>query len=350
MDLESTKTYALTVWQAKQGEMISLMIQIGEQLGLFAAMAGRGPMSPDELGVETGLHARPLREWMYGLAAASLLDHSDGTFELPAEGGPVLVDEESSLFFAAGAFGGSFPGELVDTVIGLFQTGLGADYDGLGDDMAVVAERLTGPFNRLALVPMVLPQLTGVMAKLSAGGAVAEVGCGSGTASEAVARSFPSATVVASDPSTRALERGRSRVGDLANLTFTRAGAEELSGGPYDLIMALDCLHDMPRPDLALEGIRRQLAADGTVLIKELRSTGNFESDQRNPLLAMFYGFSLIGCLLSGMSTDDGWGLGNTGLHQQALEALTADHGFDSIRRLDVPDPGNAYYEVTITP
>jgi len=306
-------------------------------------------MSPDELGAETGLHPRPIREWMYGLAAANILAHSDGTFELPPEGGPVLVDKESSLLFAASSFGGFFPSTLVDTVTGLFRTGVGVDYDGLGDDMAAVAEGLTEPFNRLALVPMVLPQLAGVIEKLSAGGAVAEVGCGSGTASEAVARSFPSTTVNASDPSTRALERGRSRTRDLANLTFTHAGAEELSGGPYDLILALDCLHDMPRPDLALEAMRRQLSANGTVLIKELRSTGDFDSDQRNPLLAMFYGFSLIGCLVSGMSTDDGWGLGNTGLHQQALDALTADHGFGSSRRLDVPDPANVYYEVTVT-
>ncbi|MDJ0959137.1 MAG: class I SAM-dependent methyltransferase [Acidimicrobiia bacterium] len=346
MDLETIQRYALNVWQAKQGEMVSLMIQLGDRLGLFRAMAGRGFMTPAELGKETELHARPLREWLYGLAAADVLSHDDGRFELPPEGVPVLVDEATSLFFAAGAFGATFPSELIDTVIGLFETGRGADYDSLGDDMAMIVERLTGPFNRLALVPMVLPQLSVGTTRLGEGGRVADVGCGTGMASEAVARAFPGATVTALDPSVRALDRGRARAGEIPNLVFTQGRAEDLSGGPFDLIMALDCLHDMPRPDTALAAMRREVADDGVLLIKELRSSGDFERDRRNPLLAMSYGFSLIGCLLSGMSTDDGWALGNTGLHQDALTALVADHGFRELRRLDVPDPGNTYYEV----
>jgi ubiquinone/menaquinone biosynthesis C-methylase UbiE len=346
VDLESIQRYALNVWQAKQGEMVSLMIQLGDRLGLFQAMAGRGFVAPVELSKETELHARPLQEWLYGLAAAGVLEHDSGRFELPPEGVPVLVDEATSLFFAAGAFGATFPTELVDTVIGLFETGRGADYDSLGDDMAVIVERLTGPFNRLALVPMVLPQLTIDPGRLNDGGRVVDVGCGTGMASEAVARAFPGAEVIALDPSARALERGRARAGDIPNLTFAQGRAEDLPGGPHDLIMALDCLHDMPRPDNALQSMRREVADDGVLLIKELRSSGDFERDRRNPLLAMSYGFSLVGCLLSGMSTEDGWALGNTGLHQEALEELAADHGFSKIRRLDVPDPGNSYYEV----
>lgn len=61
----------------------------------------------------------------------------------------------------------------------------------------------------------------------------------------------------------------------------------------------------------------------------------------------MFYGYSLTGCLMSGMSTEDGWGLGNTGLHPAALEALAAEHGLGSIRQLDVPDPANLFYSLT---
>ena len=345
-DMERVQAYALKVWQAKQGEMVSLMIELGERLDLFDAIAAHPAMTAEELGSETGLHERPLREWLCGMAAAELLDHDDGRFSLPEEANPVLVDEQGSLFFAAGVFRGSFPPWLIDAVVGLFRSGRGADFDAFGDDMAEAVERLAGPFNRLALVPLVLPQLGDLTERLAAGGRVADVGGGTGLAGEAVARTYLDAVVVVVDPSELAIERGRRRAGDVDNLEFRIGRAEEIDDGPYDLLMALDCLHDMPRPDLGLAAMRANLAPGGVVLVKELRSTGSFESDRRNPLLSMFYGFSLMGCLLSGMSTDDGWGLGNTGLHPAALEALATEHGLGSLHRLEVPDPGNLYYSL----
>ncbi len=346
-DADRIKAYALKVWQAKQGEMVSLMIELGERLGLFAAVATHSAVTARELSDETGLHERPLREWLYGMAAAGLLDHDNGRFSLPEEAGPVLVDQRGSLFFAAGSFRGSFPPAMIDAIVGLFRTGQGSDYDAFGDDMAEAVEQITGPFNRLALVPYVLPQLGGVAERLAAGGRVADVGGGAGVAGESVARAYPDTQVVVIDPSELAVQRGKRRADDVANLEFRVGRAEEINDGPYDLMMALDCLHDMPRPDLALAAMSSSLAPDGVVLVKELRSTGEFDSDRRNPLLAMFYGYSLMGCLMSGMSSEDGWGLGNTGLHPTALGRLAREHGLGSVRQLDVPDPANLYYSLT---
>ncbi len=111
----------------------------------------------------------------------------------------------------------------------------------------------------------------------------------------------------------------------------------------FDMITALDCLHDMPRPDLALSACRDALADDGIMLVKEPRSTGDFERDRKNPLLALSYGFSLTGCLQSGLSTEDGWGLGNTGLFPNRLEALARECGFEHVTHLEVPDPAATY-------
>jgi SAM-dependent methyltransferase len=345
-DMERVQAYALKVWQAKQGEMVSLMIELGERLGLFSAIATHPASTAEELSSETGLHGRPLQEWLYGMAAADLLDYDDGRFSLPQEANPILVDGQESLFFAAGVFRGSFRSSMIDAIVGLFRTGRGSDAAAFGDEMAETVEQITGPFNRLALVPFVLAQLGNLTERLAAGGKVADVGGGTGMAGEAVARAFPDTDVVVVDLSEPAVHRGRKRAGDVANLEFRLGRAEEIDDGPYDLMMALDCLHDMPRPDLGLAAMRANLASDGVVLVKELRSSGSFEANRRNPLLSMFYGYSLMSCLLSGMSTDDGWGLGNTGLHPAALEALAEEHGLGSVRRLDVPDPGNLYYSL----
>lgn len=345
-DLEQVQAYALKVWQAKQGEMVSLMIELGQRLGLFVALAAHPATTANELSTVTGIHERPLREWLHGMAAANLLAHDDGRFSLPEEASPVLVDERESLFFAAGVFRGSFRTSMIDALVGLFRTGQGADYDTFGDDTAEAVEHITSPFNRLALVPVVLPQLGGLTERLATGGRAADVGGGTGVAGEAVARAYPDSHVVVIDSSERAVQLGRKRAGVIDNLEFRLGRAEEIDDGPYDLMMALDCLHDMPRPDLALAAMRANLASGGVVLVKELRSTGSFESDRRNPLLSMFYGYSLTTCLMSGMSTDDGWGLGTTGLHPAALETLAADHGLGSVRRLKVPDPANLYYSL----
>ena len=90
--------FSLRVWGYKQGEVISLMIHLGDRLGLYQAMAGQGPMTADDLAAATGLHRRWLLEWLRSQAAASLVDTEDGgTFELWPEAVAVLADQDGSL-------------------------------------------------------------------------------------------------------------------------------------------------------------------------------------------------------------------------------------------------------------
>ena len=46
------------------------LIVLGDRLGLWAAMAGAGPMTPDELAAKTGTVERYVREWLRGVAVA----------------------------------------------------------------------------------------------------------------------------------------------------------------------------------------------------------------------------------------------------------------------------------------
>ena len=102
----------------------------------------------------------------------------------------------------------------------------------------------------------------------------------------------------------------------------------------------------MPRPDVALEAIRAALAPDGTLLIKDIRSRGDFSQDQRNPMLAMFYGFSITSCLQSALSESGGMGLGTLGLYPDKARELTAAAGFTGFEQHDFSDAANLYYEV----
>src|SRR5438477_1557044 len=126
----------LQVWNFKQGQMVSLMIQLGDRLGLYAALDGAGPLSADELAARTGLHRRWLLEWLRSQAAARLLQHHpDDRFELSAEAALVLARDDE-VTFAAAAFDEVRPVEYVDRLSDAFRSGIGLTYDDLGRSCA----------------------------------------------------------------------------------------------------------------------------------------------------------------------------------------------------------------------
>ena len=46
------------------------LVVLGDRLGLWAAMAGAGPVTPNELASRTGTVERYVREWLRGVAVA----------------------------------------------------------------------------------------------------------------------------------------------------------------------------------------------------------------------------------------------------------------------------------------
>lgn len=351
LDPDKVALTAFQVWSYKQGELVSLMIHLGDRLGLYRAMDGAGPLTAADLAGRTGLQERWLLEWLRSQGAAGLLHTTDGhTFTLLPEAAAVLADEDGSLWFAAGAFqGGAASPDVVDALADAFRTGIGLTYDQLGPSAAHQVERMLAPWSRLALVPDLLPRLDGVVAKLEAGARVADVGCGAGVALFALAEAFPASTFEGFDISQHAIHRARTVLAErgLDNLAFHVGEAEELPADPaYDLVLTFDCLHDMAHPDRAITAIRRAIADDGTWLIKDIRSGATWAENQRNPLLAMMYSTSVATCMSSALSEPDGAGLGTLGFHPALAEEMCRTAGFTRFTRHDVADPANLYYEV----
>jgi SAM-dependent methyltransferase len=350
VDADELKRFSFSVWSYKQGEMVSLMIHIGDRLGLYRALAGAGPVTAAELAAKTGLQERWLLEWLRGQAAARLLNYHDGDrFELTPAGAAVLAEEESSLAFAAGAFSGQTPPETVDKIVDAFRTGIGLSYEELGPNAAHRTERMLGPWTRQELVPNIIPALGGVADKLARGGIAADVGCGGGVALFAMAEAFPNTTFHGYDPSQHAIDRCRDKAKQLGlnNVELHVAGGEALPRQPtFDFLITFDCIHDMTRPGEVISAIRRALQPDGTWLIKDIRSMPDFKQNMRNPLLAMFYGFSVSACMSSALSEPGGAGLGTLGFNPQVAEDMVRSAGFSRFQLHDFDDPSNLYYEV----
>jgi len=347
IDGELLKRYTLATWGYKQGEMVGLMIHLGVRLGLYQTLDGAGPVTSGDLAAATGLHERWLQEWLRAQGAAELLVTADGeTFELEPEAAMVLARVDTPTY-AAGVFSHIRHPDVADGLAEAFRTGLGLTYDGQGAGSEQHVEAMLAPMARALLVPAVIPALDGVADRLAAGARVVDVGCGTGLAIELLATAWPDCTFEGYDVSERAVAVARDRFAGVDNVTIHLAGGEDVpASGDVDLMMTLDCLHDMPRPDLAMGAIRQAMAPDGTWLVKEIKSSPDWSRNLKNPMLAMMYSTSVASCMSSAMSSADGLGLGTLGMNPAVLESMVTEAGFTRFAMHDLDDPTNLYYEI----
>jgi SAM-dependent methyltransferase len=238
---------------------------------------------------------------------------------------------------------------VLDDLADAFRTGIGLPYDRLGPSGAHSTERSLGPWARMALVPLIIPALDGVAERLERGALVVDVGCGAGVALTALASAYPNSTFHGYELSRHALDRAAARVDDggLTNVELFHTRAEELpTDGRYDFVLTFDCLHDMTHPADTIAAIRQAIADNGTWLIKDIRCDDSWATNRHNPMLALFFGFSVTTCMSSAMSEPGGAGLGTVGFTSQVAERMVRAAGFTQFRVHDFEDPANLYYEV----
>lgn len=84
------------------GATACFSIWLGDELGLYQALAGKGAGSAHELAGEAGCHPRLVREWLDGQAAAGLVEYDPEAdrYSLSAEGAMALADDSSPVFVA----------------------------------------------------------------------------------------------------------------------------------------------------------------------------------------------------------------------------------------------------------
>jgi SAM-dependent methyltransferase len=174
------------------------------------------------------------------------------------------------------------------------------------------------------------------------------VGCGYGSVAIALAEAFPCAYCVGVDIDDASISRARAAAigaGVADRVTFDVADASQLGGGPYDLVVFSDSLHDFGRPEQALARAGAVLADDGVVLLVEHAGADRLE-ENLDPAGRFFYACSALVCTPNALSDHaEGPPLGSVP-GEARLREVAAAAGFTQVRRLDVDAPMNILLEL----
>jgi SAM-dependent methyltransferase len=293
------------------------LVVVGDRLGLYRALRDGGAQTPGELAARTGTVERNVREWLCAQAAAGYVTYDgDGRYRLSPEQAEVLTNETSPAFVTGGFQVCLAATKADEKITDAFRHGRGLGWEHHHHDLFHGTERFFRPGYAANLVSTWLPALDGVVARLQAGGTVADVGCGHGASSILMAQAFPASRVVGFDahgPSIEAARQAAERAGVTDRARFEVATATSFSGpssgAGYDLVCFFDCLHDMGDPVGALAHTRRALAPEGTVLLVEPRA-GDDVAENLNPVGRVFYAASTLICTPASQAQEVGLALG----------------------------------------
>jgi 2-polyprenyl-3-methyl-5-hydroxy-6-metoxy-1,4-benzoquinol methylase len=335
------------LFQATLGMMDLFNIYLGDRLGLYRALASGGSARVAELAARAGINERYAHEWLEQQAVTGILevddpglDAAERRYSLPAGHDEVLLDVDSLQYLAyvsrfAVSIGGAMPG-LLDA----FRTGGGVSWAAFGPDAREAQAEQNRPIFLSLLGSEWLPQVPDVHARLGATlpARVADIACGAGWSSIALAKAYPNARVDGFDLDEPSIDLARANaaehgVSDRVSFKVQDVADPSLAG-QYDLVMGFEMLHDLSQPVEALRSMRGLLAEGGAVIIMDERVADQFTApgDEQERL---YYGFSTLCCLPAGMA-DQPTAATGTVMRPDTLRQYASEAGFASVEILPI--------------
>jgi SAM-dependent methyltransferase len=317
IDIEAeVGAYAEKIFGTALAAFEAFTISLGRELGLYQHLQAGDGLTAAELAAAAGIDARYAREWLEQQAAAGYIcvvrpstdDHAR-TYGLSAGAAECLLRPESlasigPVIDLLPAITRVFPGTLANA----FRTGGGIPYA----DYAL--HDAQGDFNRPAFLNLLasewLPAFPGLVERLRTPGArVAEIGCGEGWAAIALAKAFPSLHIDGLDLDETSIAAARklamqAGVGDRVKFEVADVtGLVPLPDGAYDLVLAMEMIHDLARPVAALETMLRLGKPSAVRLVMDEKTGEAFEAATENPVERLLYAASVLHCLPAGRTS-----------------------------------------------
>lgn len=333
------------IFGASIGTLELAAIHVGDRLGFYRSLEA-GSATPTELAERTSTAPRYVREWLEQQAVAGFLavdDPSAGPedrrYALPEAYRAIFVDSDDLNHLAPLAQLTVGVIESIDQLLEAYRTGAGVSYETYGENTRHGISRL----NR----PMFLNQLAGWLAAIPEVDArlreqpparVADLACGTGWSSIAIARAYPGVFVDGLDLDTASIETARGNVNamglaDRIEMSVQDACDPRLTDR-YDLVTIFEALHDMDHPVQALASARRLLANGGCVVVGDERVADRFTAPG-DEIERFNYGWSVLHCLAVGMTTPESAGTG-TVIRPDTVRAYASEAGFAHVEVLSV--------------
>jgi 2-polyprenyl-3-methyl-5-hydroxy-6-metoxy-1,4-benzoquinol methylase len=340
------------------GAMDLLCVYVGDRLGLYGALADTGPSTPAELATVAGVNERYAREWLEQQALAGILEavepeasDAERRYAVPAGHDEVLLDRGSLNHMAPMAqlvLACTVP---IQAVLEAFRTGDGVPYADYGADLHEGQARFTQPLFDNLLAAEWFPAVPAIHDRLSGDppARVADLACGHGRSSLAIAHGYPKVTVDGIDLDQASIARARqllpgTGVEDRVAFHCRDAADPELSGR-YDLVTIFEALHDMSYPVDVLRTARGLLSAGGRVLVADEKTAERFALDAGD-VERLYYGFSVLHCLPVGMVGENAAGTG-TIMREHTARAYAEQAGFTDCEVAPIENDFWRFYVLT---
>ncbi len=336
-ELNPKKLEVLTekVMNDAAGALAVLMAYLGDQAGVYAAMDKAGPLSSEDLAKRTGLNERYLREWLSANAIAGYVDYDKDaeTFSLSEEQATVFTREGQPTCLQ-----GFFENivsiyETYDKAVETFKSGKGRPWSDHSQCCFCSVDRFFRPGYNANLADNWIPALAGVEEKLKSGGKIADIGCGFGSSTILMAKTYPNSKVIGIDFHAPSIEAARQKARDenLSNVEFVVARAQDFKETDFDFACIFDALHDMGDPIGAAQHIKSALKPNGTFMVVE-PAAGDTLADNMGPINQIFYSGSTMVCLPASFSQEGQYGLGAQA-GEARLTKVLKEGGFTNVRR-----------------
>lgn len=352
---DRSELLAHRVFEATVGALELHAMYLGSKLGLYHALRDGNAVTYEQFAKRAGIAPRYAREWLEQQAVAGFVDVEEPQADaqrrrylLAADQAAVLADPEHPAHVAPFAQLLAGIGKVLPRVAEAYRSGGGVAYRDYGEDF----RHGQGGINRPAFVHDLprswLPALPDIHARLlrDPPALVAEVGSGQGWAAMGLARAYPLVRVHGFDldpASVREAKQEAHRTGLDDRVSFEQRDAAALTGsGPYDLVLMLETLHDLPRPVESLAAIRTTLTREGAAFVADERVADDFTAPG-DATERMMYGWSVLHCLPSQLVETTSVASG-TVLRPRALEQMATTAGFGRVQVVDIDNPLFRFY------
>jgi 2-polyprenyl-3-methyl-5-hydroxy-6-metoxy-1,4-benzoquinol methylase len=351
---EASEEFADKVFTDLLGTLSTFATSIGVELGWYEALADTDSMSPSELAAATSTDDRYAQEWLEQQAVSGYLSVIDAAapaherrFTIAPEAAEILTDRTSLAYMAP------FPGLVASLgrslaeVTAAYRTGAGFGWHQHDDGARSGQAEANRPMFLNLLGQQYLASIPAADEALRNGGTAADIGCGLGWSSIGIAQAYPDARVDGYDVDAPSIERARANAieaGVADRLQFHHIDASEIDAASYDVVLALECIHDMSDPISVLAAMKKIVTPTGTVIVMDER-VGEHFTGEPDPIEQFMYGFSLIGCLPDGRNAPESVATG-TVMRRSTLERYAADAGFSAVDVLPIDNDFFRFYQL----